>query len=384
MYVLKNVRSFKKSIRIFKYTYATAPLPVKQKWGGIVNDAEKVVGYPTSFLNLRWLLNDEIANVALHMTKLIGTNHPILNVAREFIQPADSPKWGLIVLLVSKAAGVKIDAPEIEQDKAIGILHSQRSLAEVTEMIKTGHSLHNVIMNIEKDNENYKDLNAGNKLALLSGDYLYSKCFHEISRLNNSTLEEFISYTLRDLAQCDFFGPQNDKGIQIPYKPEEIVSETFSKILSEFDIEITENDKAEWVIRNILGSSNVLARSCKGSLLLGGHSEFLQNEAYKFGQNLGLAWKATEELIAFEKDIGKPFSLVSAPVIFHLHRDPTFNEIFEPNVNYKTVRQIILNGPGIPKTKEIRQEYINKALGNLSHFPEADAKSALENILLAL
>lgn len=47
-----------------------------------VNDAEKIVGYPTSFLNLRWLLNDEIANIALHLRKLIGTNHPLLGTAR--------------------------------------------------------------------------------------------------------------------------------------------------------------------------------------------------------------------------------------------------------------------------------------------------------------
>lgn len=47
-----------------------------------VNEAEKIVGYPTSFLSLRWLLNDEIANVAILLRKLIGTNHPILNTAR--------------------------------------------------------------------------------------------------------------------------------------------------------------------------------------------------------------------------------------------------------------------------------------------------------------
>lgn len=47
-----------------------------------VNEAEKIVGYPTSFLSLRWLLNDEVANVALHLKKLIGTKHPLLNTAR--------------------------------------------------------------------------------------------------------------------------------------------------------------------------------------------------------------------------------------------------------------------------------------------------------------
>lgn len=52
------------------------------KWSGLINNAEKIVGYPTSFLNLRWLLNDEFANVAVCIKKLIGTNHPLLKTAR--------------------------------------------------------------------------------------------------------------------------------------------------------------------------------------------------------------------------------------------------------------------------------------------------------------
>lgn len=47
-----------------------------------LNEAEKIVGYPTSFLNLRWLLSDEIANVGLHIRKLLGTKHPLLNAAK--------------------------------------------------------------------------------------------------------------------------------------------------------------------------------------------------------------------------------------------------------------------------------------------------------------
>lgn len=47
-----------------------------------ISEAERVVGYPTSFLNLRWLLSDEVANIAFHLRKLLGTNHPLLSIAR--------------------------------------------------------------------------------------------------------------------------------------------------------------------------------------------------------------------------------------------------------------------------------------------------------------
>lgn len=54
----------------------------KPDWNRAVTEAEKIVGYPTSFLSLRWLLSDEIANVALHLRKLIGSNHPLLKTAK--------------------------------------------------------------------------------------------------------------------------------------------------------------------------------------------------------------------------------------------------------------------------------------------------------------
>lgn len=51
-------------------------------YSSAVKQAEKVIGYPTSFMNLRWIINDEIANIASHIRKLIATKHPILKNAR--------------------------------------------------------------------------------------------------------------------------------------------------------------------------------------------------------------------------------------------------------------------------------------------------------------
>lgn len=60
---------------------ATKPAQ-KPDWNRAVSEAEKIVGYPTSFLSLRWLLSDEIANVAMHLRKLVGSNHPLLKTAK--------------------------------------------------------------------------------------------------------------------------------------------------------------------------------------------------------------------------------------------------------------------------------------------------------------
>lgn len=64
------------------FSYSNVNFTKKPDWNRAVSEAEKIVGYPTSFLSLRWLLSDEIANVALQLRKLVGSNHPLLKTAK--------------------------------------------------------------------------------------------------------------------------------------------------------------------------------------------------------------------------------------------------------------------------------------------------------------
>jgi len=54
----------------------------KHEWNRALSEAEKIVGYQTSFLSLRYLLSDEITNLALHMRKLVGSSHPLVSTAK--------------------------------------------------------------------------------------------------------------------------------------------------------------------------------------------------------------------------------------------------------------------------------------------------------------
>lgn len=107
-----------------------------------LSDAEKLVGYSTSFLSLRCLLSDELSNAAMYVKKLINSEHPLLNTAREFVFDGQYglQTRGLLVLLIAKAAGVKKRnaTDEVLQESVSGIYNSQRQLAEITEMIHTG------------------------------------------------------------------------------------------------------------------------------------------------------------------------------------------------------------------------------------------------------
>ena len=106
-----------------------------------LSDAEKIVGYPTSFLSLRCLLNDEISNIAMYMKRFAMSEHPLLRTAGGFVFDENNTMQtrGLLVLLISKAARPCL-ALDVNMDLEIvaDIYSSQRQLAEITEIIYTG------------------------------------------------------------------------------------------------------------------------------------------------------------------------------------------------------------------------------------------------------
>lgn len=97
--------------------------------------------------------------------------------------------WGLIVLLISKAAGHAPNVPEMEQDKSAGVLISQRTLAEVVEMVRTANLIHQGVFNLQhmqnagNNLSSDSDMIFGNKIALLGGDYLLGSACAQIGRL---------------------------------------------------------------------------------------------------------------------------------------------------------------------------------------------------------
>ncbi|XP_043667113.1 all trans-polyprenyl-diphosphate synthase PDSS2 [Vespula pensylvanica] len=382
--VQRNIHSSReRNIRVHESCMFAAKPIISQKpdWNKAVSEAEKIVGYPTSFLSLRWLLSDEIANVALHLRKLVGSNHPLLKTAKSLIYNGrnNMQAWGLIVLLISKAAG-HLNVDDMEEDKAAGVLHSQRALAEVTEMIRTSHLIHKGLVNIAPgiytETTELHDMTFGNKIALLSGDYLLSNSCTELANLRNQDLVELMSTVVKDLTEAEFIGRRDNQNNPLPCIP-------------------PPNRKGyavkEWTLRNVLSAGTLLGKSCKGTLKLAGHNDDIQEQGYEFGKHLALAWQAYLDLGLFiNKESAMSFNLCSAPIMFHIEHDPSIlTEIDKglesvDNVDYAKVYNIVSQGPGIELTKQLQKKHSQKATEVLSIFQESDARTALYNIIAAM
>ncbi|GBP10290.1 Decaprenyl-diphosphate synthase subunit 2 [Eumeta japonica] len=372
----------------------------KPDWNRAVSEAEKIVGYPTSFLSLRWLLSDEIANVALHLRKLVGSNHPLLKTAKNLIYNGKNnmQAWGLIVLLISKAAGHSPEIPDMEQDKSAGVLHSQRALAEVTEMIRTSHLVHKglVNMNVEHDVDTASDMMFGNKIALLSGDYLLANSCSELANLRNQELVELISSAIRDLAEAEFLGERDEQNNPLPSPPIQYRINPNEPTDWECAMDplpmrgVLGAARREWRARHVLAAGALLGKSCCGALKLAGHAQNVQNKGYLFGCHLALAWQAFLDLEQFASSDPSRFSLVGAPFTFTLEARPDLYRYIEAgkrsvdDVDYRTLYKAVIEGDGIAKTKQLQREHIQAACEVLETFPNCDARTALTNILVAM
>lgn len=327
-------------------------------WNKAVSAAEKVVGYPTSFMNLRFWLSDEMSNVAVNIRKLIGTKHPLMSTAKGllFDNKDNMQTRGLVVLLISKAAGYPVQTREfphhaLDQSYATasaqtgveangnGILSTQRSLAEITEMIHTSFVLHNGVMNINLNDRKKpfdsetEDLLYGNKMALLSGDYLLAKASSGLSSLGNTYVVETMASAISDLMESGFFidGMKAD-----------------GDHARKLDLGLWE----EWSYKN---GGCLYAKSCQSALMLCEHPEVDTENAFSFGKYFGLLRQMKADTEVKKSSSDAPENTVS---IYSILSDE--------------------------EIQELKQNYVAQAENCAALLPNLEARGALMEMVKAL
>lgn len=348
-------------------------------WNQVVSEAEKIVGYPTSFMSLRCLLSDELSNIAMQVRKLVGTQHPLLTTARGLVQDSRNNLQlrGLVVLLISKAAGPSsVNASCQNYDMVSGIYSCQRSLAEITELIHTALLVHRGIVNLselQSSDGPLKDMHFGNKIAILSGDFLLANACNGLALLQNTKVVELLASALRDLVQGVYH--ENSASAKEDYITNDIGIST-------------------WKEQTFLSHGALLAKSCQAAMELAKHDAEVQDMAFQYGKHMAMSHKINSDLQPFIKEKtsdSTTFNLNSAPVVLHqeiLGRDLWIKQIGEAQekgrLDYAKLRETIKAGKGVTSAIDLCRYHGNKALAALESFPPSEARSALENIVFAV
>lgn len=244
-----------------------------------ITNAEKLVGYPSTYSSLKYLAEEEPENVVSLAKKLVGSGHPLLSTARDLLSKdphIGHHLGGLWVLLLSKAAGHNTNGV-LQSELVYGIHSKQRLLAETTELINTAFLVHRSMVEIHpSSSNNARTLTLGNKLSVLGGDFLLAKASMELARLENTEVVELVSRGIGHLSEGA------------------ILDENFS-------VECAQDLKA-WEDFVFLLRGSLLAYSCEGAVVLVGHEEKIRKNAFEFGKNLALAQQCVEDIESYHSN----------------------------------------------------------------------------------
>lgn len=326
-------------------------------WAAAVNVAGNMVqnavsraikGGPDMHVDPLRIVAKEMKFLTGNIRKLLGSGHPSLDRAAKYYTQAEGKHVRpLIVLLMSRAtsycpktpgrqvpptltaintsispSAVLSDInpsatplPEPTATTAIPtpqgpdeILPSQRRLAEITELIHTASLLHDDVIDhsVARRGSPSANLEFGNKMAVLAGDFLLGRASVALARLRDAEVIELLATVIANLVEGEFMQLKNTSADERNpvYK-----DETMTYYLQ----------------KTYLKTASLISKSCRAAALLGGSDNATVEAAYLYGKNLGLAFQLVDDLLDYtrsEQELGKPagadleLGLATAPLLF--------------------------------------------------------------------
>jgi len=230
-----------------------------------------------------------------------------------------------MVLLVARAAaahaprsgsgvnGHHASEPELEYP---GPLPSQKRLAEITEMIHTASLFHDDVIDEADARRGVPSINKlyGNKMAILAGDFLLARASVSLARLRNVEVVELLSTVIEHLV----------KGEVMQSRPQALLDGSGAADDGRAALEY-------YLHKNYYKTGSLMANSCRAAVLLAGHGDSLQAQAFAYGRHVGLAFQLVDDVLDFEQSsetLGKPAlndlrqGLATAPVLLAAQRFP--------------------------------------------------------------
>ncbi|KAI6343382.1 hypothetical protein MCOR30_001552 [Pyricularia oryzae] len=387
-------------------------------WAAAVSVAGNVVTNAISRATKTDLGIDPLRIVAKEMKfltgnirKLLGSGHPSLDrVAKYYTQAEGKHVRPLIVLLMSRATSLCPKAPRQQYiqsaagiDTSISpigilgdanpsssiqaldnqsdlsshsdpdILPSQRRLAEITELIHTASLLHDDVIDHSESRRGSPSANLefGNKMAVLGGDFLLGRASVALARLRDAEVTELLATVIANLVEGEFMQLKN-------------TSRDESRPVW------SEDALTYYLQKTYLKTASLISKSCRASALLGGADAQTVDAAYAFGKNLGLAFQLVDDMLDYTVsavDLGKPagadleLGLATAPLLFAWKNHPELGELvgrkFSKEGDVARAREIVLASDGIEQTRALAQRYAEQAIEAISHFPDSEAKDGL-------
>ncbi|OCT75578.1 all trans-polyprenyl-diphosphate synthase PDSS1 [Xenopus laevis] len=251
---------------------------------------------------------------------------------------------------------------------------SQRTIAEISEMIHTASLVHDDVIDGSDSRRGKQTVNQiwGERKAVLAGDLILSVAAVALARIGNNTVIALISQIIEDLVRGEF--------LQLGSKENE--NERFSHYLE----------------KTFKKTASLIANSCKAVSVLACPDPAVHEIAYQYGKNVGIAFQLIDDVLDFTScadQLGKPaaadlkLGLATGPVLFACQQFPELNALimrrFSLPGDVERAWQYVLQSNGVQQTTYLAQSYCSQAVQEISKLqpsPEREALIQLTEIVL--
>jgi geranyl diphosphate synthase len=204
----------------------------------------------------------------------------------------------------------------------------------------------------------------GNKLAILAGDFLLARASVTLASLRDTDVVMLLSTVIEHLVTGEV--------MQMTAKPEELTSWDHYSRKTHFK------------------TASLIAKSCKAIAMLGGSPPAEAAAAYEYGRHLGLAFQYIDDVLDFTGSalsLGKPAlndlrsGIATAPVLFAAARYPALTKLvqrrFKNEGDVEQARLWVADSDGIEQARSLAADHAEQARKALDAFPPTDCPHAL-------
>jgi len=291
-----------------------------------------------------------------NLIQLVGTRHPILSAAAEYLFGAGGKRVRpAIVLLMSRATMLDED-----------ITPRHRRLAEITEMIHTASLVHDDVVDEAQMRRGVPTVHSlfDNRVAILAGDFLFGQAAWYLANLDNLEVVKLLSEVIMDLPTGEI-----QQGV------------------TRFDTSIPLEAYLE---KSYYKTASLIANSSKAAGLLSDVSRETAEHLYSYGRHWGLAFQIVDDILDFTGSadtLGKPAGSdlksgnLTAPALFALEEKPYLEVLIERKFaqegDLEQAIGLIQDSQGIKRSRELAAHHAQLAVEHLADLPPSESRQAL-------
>lgn len=302
----------------------------------------------------------ELQQFELHFKQAMKSNTALLDKISSYIVKRKGKQVRpMFVFLSAKLAG------EINEATYDG--------ASLIEILHTATLVHDDVVDDAIERRGFFSINAlwKNKIAVLVGDFLFSKSLLIATENGRYKLLDIMAKSVKDMSEGELL--QMEKARKLDIK-EDVYFEIIGK-----------------------KTASLISAACSIGAASVSEDEAVINRISDLGRNIGIAFQIKDDLFDYgEAEIGKPRGIdikerkMTLPLIYALNRatESDKNRIInivkndnEKNSKVQEVINFVKNSDGIAYTEKKMLAYRDTAISLLHSFPVSDARNSLENLI---